>query len=50
MVQHLEEDVEDILQLDAQVARGWLSSVLIARGLLVEAQEEAKKSYGGFYH
>ena len=44
----LEEDVEDILQSDVQVARGWLSSVLIARGLLEEADEEARKSYGGF--
>ena len=41
----LEEDVEDILQSDVQVARGWLSSVLIARGILVEAEEEAGKSY-----
>ena len=40
--------MEDILQSDAQVARGWLSSVLIARGLLAAAQEETKKSYGGF--
>ena len=44
----LEEDVEDILQSDVQVARGWLSLVLIARGLLAEADEEARKSYGGF--
>ena len=44
----LEEDVEDILQSDVQVARGWLSSVLIARGLLEEAGEEARKSYWGF--
>ena len=43
----LEEDVEDILKSDAQVARGWLSSVLIARGLLEEADEEARRSYGG---
>ena len=41
----LEEDIKDILQSDVQVARGWLSLVLIARGLLVEAEDEAGKSY-----
>ena len=44
----LEEDVEDILQSDVQVARGWLSSILIARGRLEEAEEEARRSYGVF--
>ena len=44
----LEEDVEDILRSDVQVARGWLSSILIARGRLEEAEEEARRSYGVF--
>ena len=42
----LEEEVEDILRSDVQVARDWLSSVLIAQGLLAEAAKEAEKSYG----
>ena len=44
----LEEEVEDILWSDVQVARGWLSSILIARGQLEEAEEEARRSYGVF--
>ena len=42
------ENLEDLLQSEVDMARGWLGSILLARGQGQEAAEEAVRSYANY--
>ena len=41
----LDENVEEILALEEHLAWSWLALVLVARGDMEDAQEEAARTY-----